>query len=77
MKRTLRKTLRLAVPVLAFLFQLWRGFRPCGPEPGVIMSGGGPRASGGLDLRSPGRPGGLGRSGAVGLALCEIPEPAV
>ena len=39
MKRTLRKTLRLAVPVLAFLFQLWRGFRPCGPEPGVIMSG--------------------------------------
>ena len=24
MKRTLRKTLRLAVPVLAFLFQLWR-----------------------------------------------------
>ena len=31
MKRTLRKTLRLAVPVLAFLFQLWRGFRPCEP----------------------------------------------
>ena len=42
MKRTLRKTLRLAVPVLAFLFQLWRGFRPCGPEPGVIMSGAAP-----------------------------------
>ena len=38
MKRTLRKTLRLAVPVLAFLFQLWRGFRPCG----VIMSGAAP-----------------------------------
>ena len=42
MKRTLRKTLRLAVPVLAFLFQLWRGFRPCGPEPVVIMSGAAP-----------------------------------
>ena len=71
MKRTLRKTLRCAVPVLAFLFQLWRaGARR-------YHVGGGPRASGGLDLRSPGRPGGLGRSGAVGLALCEIPEPAV
>ena len=39
MKRTLRKILRFAVPALAFLFQLWRGFRPCGPEPGFAMSG--------------------------------------
>ena len=71
MKRTLRKILRFAVPALAFLFQLWRGFRPYRPEPGFI-----PRANGGLDLRSPGRLGGLGRSGAIGLPLCEIPELA-
>lgn len=76
MKRTLRKILRFAVPALAFLFQLWRGFRPYRPEPGFIPSGGGPRANGGLDLRSPGRLGGLGRSGAIGLPLCEIPELA-
>lgn len=42
MKRTLRKLLRLAVPALAFLFQLWRGFCPCGPEPGFAMSGAAP-----------------------------------
>ena len=41
MKRTLRKILRFAVPALAFLLQLWRGFRPYGPEPGFTMSGGG------------------------------------
>ena len=39
MKRTLRKILRFAVPALAFLLQLWRGFRPYGPEPGFTMSG--------------------------------------
>lgn len=42
MKRTLRKILRFAVPALAFLFQLWRGFRPYRPEPGFIPSGGAP-----------------------------------
>ena len=42
MKRTLRKILRFAVPALEFLFQLWRGFRPCGPEPGFIPSGAAP-----------------------------------
>lgn len=39
MKPTLRKILRFAVPALAFLLQLWRGFRPYGPEPGFTMSG--------------------------------------
>lgn len=39
MKRTGRKTLRFAAPALAFLLQLWRGSRPCGPEPGFTMSG--------------------------------------
>ena len=39
MKRTLRKILRFAVPALAFLLQLWRGFRPYGPEPGFTMLG--------------------------------------
>lgn len=77
MKRTLRKTLRLAVPVLAFLFQLWRGFRPCGPEPGVIMSGAAPEPVAVWISALLAALGGLGRSGAVGLALCEIPEPAV
>lgn len=42
MKRTLRKLLRFAVPALAFLFQLWRGFRPYRPEPGFAMSGAAP-----------------------------------
>lgn len=39
MKRTLRKILRFAVPALAFLLQLWRGFHPYGPEPDFTMSG--------------------------------------
>lgn len=39
MKRSLKRTLRFAVPALAFFVQLWRGFRPCGPEPGFMMSG--------------------------------------
>ena len=42
MKRTLRRHCALRIPALAFLFQLWRGFRPCGPEPGFAMSGAAP-----------------------------------
>ena len=72
MKRTLRKILRFAVPALAFLLQLWRGFRPYGPEPGFTMTGAAsePMVVWNSALLS-------GRSGAGGLALCEIPEPAV
>ena len=40
--RSVRKTVRLGGRVLVIMFQLWRGFRPCGPEPGVIMSGAAP-----------------------------------